>query len=142
MDTIRAWGFIFGLMLCGVIAMGYIPFLIDQNDMILGLFRRTWYADGLHAVSALWAFIAAATSRRAALLFFQLFGPVYFLDGVVGVLAGASYLDFGVFITGPLDLPLSTRIFANLPHLFLGGLASFVGYVLGRRRSSAIGAPA
>ena len=55
MDIIRlcAWGY--AALLGFVILTGYIPAFIDSNDMIFGLFRRTWYADGLHLVSALWA---------------------------------------------------------------------------------------
>ncbi len=85
MDIIRlcAWGY--AALLGFVILTGYIPAFIDQNDMIFGLFRRTWYADGLHLVSALWAATAAFTSRRASELFFQLFGVFYFADGVLGL---------------------------------------------------------
>ena len=77
MDIIRlcAWGY--AALLGFVILTGYIPAFIDANDMIFGLFRRTWYADGLHLVSALWAAIAASTSRRASELFFQLFGVFF-----------------------------------------------------------------
>ena len=46
-----AWGY--AALLGFVILTGYIPAFIDANDMIFGLFRRTWYADGLHLVSAL-----------------------------------------------------------------------------------------
>ncbi|HKY86687.1 MAG TPA: hypothetical protein VJL90_08015 [Pseudorhodoplanes sp.] len=130
MDVIRlcAWGY--AILLGFVIASGYIPAFIDQNDMIFGLFRRTWYADGLHLASALWALGAAVTSRQASVLFFRLFGVFYFADGVLGLVTGSGYLDFGIFINGVLDLPLMTRIFANLPHLVLGGAAILIGYVL------------
>ena len=64
-----AWGY--AALLGFVILTGYIPAFIDANDMIFGLFRRTWYADGLHPVSALWAATAALTSRRASELFFS-----------------------------------------------------------------------
>ena len=133
MDIIRlcAWGY--AVLLGLVIVSGYIPAFIDQNDMILGLFKRTWYADGLHLVSALWAAIAALTSRRASELFFKLFGVFYFADGVMGLITGSGYLDFGIVINGWLDLPLRTRIFANLPHLVLGGSAILIGYVLAPR---------
>jgi hypothetical protein len=130
MDIIRLCGWGYALLLGFVILSGYIPAFIDQNDMIFGLFRRTWYADGLHLVSALWAAIAALTSRRAAELFFKLFGVFYFADGVLGLLTGSGYLDFGILINGVLNLPLTTRIFANLPHLGLGGMAILIGYVL------------
>jgi hypothetical protein len=118
MDIIRlcAWGY--AALLSFVIITGYVPAFIDQNDMIFGLFRRTWYADGLHLVSALWAATAALTSRRASELFFQLFGVFYFPDGV---------------LNGVRDLPLMTRIFTNAPHLALGGMAILIGYVLAPR---------
>jgi hypothetical protein len=42
MDIIRlcAWGY--AALLGFVILTGYIPAFIDANDMIFGLFRRTW----------------------------------------------------------------------------------------------------
>jgi len=130
MDIIRLCALGYGLLLGFVILTGYIPAFIDQNDLIFGLFRRTWYADGLHFVSATWALISAIASRRASEMFFKLFGAFYFADGVLGLATGSGYLDFGIFINGVLNLPLATRIFANLPHLGLGGLAILIGYVL------------
>ncbi len=53
----------------------------------------------------------------------------YFADGVLGLLTGSGYLDFGILINGVLNLPLSTRIFANAPHLGLGGVAILIGYL-------------
>src|ERR1700710_696805 len=119
MDIIRlcAWGY--AALLGFVILTGYIPAFIDANDMIFGLFRRTWYADGLHLVSALWAAVAALTSRRASELFFQLFRAFYFADAV-------------------LALPLMTRVFTIAPHLSLGGVAILIGYVLAPRTPSAV----
>jgi hypothetical protein len=130
MGNARLWAWGYVALFCAVVAVGYIPAFIDRNDMIFGLFKRTWYADGLHLASALWAAIAAIVSQRAAHNFFRIFGPLYFLDGVLGLLTGSGYLDFGIFINGVLQLPLQTRIFANLPHLVIGGVALLVGYVL------------
>ena len=138
MDIIRlcAWGY--AALLGFVILTGYIPAFIDANDMIFGLFRRTWYADGLHLVSALWAAAAALTSRRASELFFQLFGAFYFADGVLGLFTGSGYLDFGILINGIRDLPLMTRVFTNAPHLGLGGVAILIGYLLAPRTRIAV----
>jgi hypothetical protein len=65
--------------------------------------------------------------------YFRLFGVLYFLDGVMGLFLGSGYLDFGIVLYGILDLPLITRIFANLPHLAIGGFAIFTGFWLSRR---------
>ena len=75
----------------------------EQSD--LRPVRRTWYADGLHLVSAIWAAIAASTSRHACELFFKLFGVFYFADGVIGLLTGSGYLDFGIFIAAGSTCP-------------------------------------
>jgi hypothetical protein len=130
MNVIRLCAWFYVALFCVVVAVGYVPAFIDENNMIFGLFRRTWYADGLHLASALWAAIAALTSTRASANFFRIFGPLYFLDGVLGLVTGSGYLDFGIFINGVLPLPLTTRIFANVPHLFIGGLAIIIGYGL------------
>lgn len=137
MATIRIWAWGFVALFVAVVATGYIPMFIDKDDMIFGLFRRTWYADGLHLASALWAAVAALTSARASANFFRIFGPLYFLDGVLGLVTGSGYLDFGIFINGILPLPLSTRFFANVPHLVIGGVALFAGYVVASRPARA-----
>ncbi len=133
MDLIRllAWGYAAALAV--VIATGYIPAFIDNNNMIFGLFARTWYGDGLHLVSLIWAAIAAMTSRYASDIFFKLFGVFYCADGVLGLLTGSGYLDFGILINGIRDLPLATRFFANAPHLALGGIAIVIGFLLSPR---------
>jgi hypothetical protein len=86
----------------------------------------------------LWAAGGALPSRRASEQFFRLFGVFYFADGVLGLLTGSGYLDFGILINGIRDLPLMTRIFANAPHLGLGGVAILIGYGLAPRTRSAV----
>jgi hypothetical protein len=58
------------------------------------------------------------------------FGPLYCLDGLLGLATGSGYLDLGIALHGVLDLPLTTRILMNLPHIAIGGFAAFAGYVL------------
>jgi hypothetical protein len=65
--------------------------------------------------------------------YFRLFGILYFLDGVMGLFLGSGYLDLGIVIYGVFDLPLITRILANLPHLAIGGIAIFTGFWWSRR---------
>jgi len=133
MDRIRLFGFVYAVLFVAVVAVGYVPGFEDSQGRLFGLFSLDIYDDSLHLASGLWAGVAALISRRAAEQYFKLFGPLYFLDGVLGFFTGSGYLDGGIFLYGPLDLPLQTRFFANLPHLIIGGLASWIGYVLARR---------
>ncbi|HEX8622602.1 MAG TPA: hypothetical protein VF718_11595 [Allosphingosinicella sp.] len=133
MDKVRAFGWAYFALFILVVAIGYVPAFEDEQGNLFGLFKLDLYDDSLHLASGLWAGIAAWLSRRAAANYFKLFGPLYFLDGVFGFFTGSGYLDGGIFLYGPLDLPLETRFFANLPHLLIGGIAIWVGYVLARR---------
>ena len=45
----------------------------------------------------------------------------------------ANQLDLGIFLHGALDLPFTTRVLMNLPHIAIGGFAAFTGFVLARR---------
>jgi len=56
---------------------------------------------------------------------------------VFGLITGSCYLDFGIFINGVLDLDLTTRILANLPHLAIGGFAAYAGFVLSKHHGEA-----
>jgi hypothetical protein len=131
MTAIRLLGFAYFALFVFVVALGYIPGVNDASGKMFGLFTLDLYDDALHLFSGIWAGAAAWISSRAATTYFRLFGVLYFLDGVMGLFLGSGYLDFGIFINGVLDLDLTTCIFANLPHLAIGGFAIFAGFVLG-----------
>ena len=133
MSAIRKWGFGYFALFIGVIVVCLVPVFIDKDGYVFGLFKLDLYDHTLHLASGLWAAIAAWRSRSASVQYFKIFGPLYFLDGVMGLITGSGYLDGGIFLYGPLDLDLTTRFFANLPHLLIGGGAAYIGYRLARR---------
>ena len=132
MDRVRRFGWAYFALFLLVVAIGYVPAFEDEQGRLFGLFTLDLYDDSLHLASGLWAGAAAWHSAGAARTYFRLFGPLYFLDGLVGLAVGSGYLDGGIFLYGPLDLPLVTRFFANLPHLLIGGIAIWVGYRVAR----------
>lgn len=133
MSIIRwiAVGYAIALALAGL--LNYIPGLTDAQGRAFGIFALDIYDDMLHFASAAWAAIAAFTSRRASVLFFQIFGTLYLLDGLLGLITGSGYLDLGILIYGVQNLPFGFKILANLPHIVLGGFAAFTGFFLSRR---------
>jgi len=136
MTLIQKFAVFYAFMFFGVVAMNYVPAFHDANGMMFGLFSLQWYDDLLHAFSGVWAAVAAAISHRQSVLYFKLFGAVYLLDAVLGLTTGSGCLDGGIFINGIrtyADIDFPTRIFANLPHVAIGGFAVFVGYWLSRR---------
>jgi hypothetical protein len=133
MDLIRGLAWLYFVLFMGVVAIDFVPAFVDADGRLFGLFTLDFYDNSLHAASGIWAAVAAWHSRGWSVFYFRLFGILYFLDGVLGLLTGSGYLDFGIVIYGVIDLPLMTRILANLPHLALGGFAIYAGFVLSRR---------
>ena len=96
------------------------------------MFALDPFDDGLHLASAIWALVATLLGHRGARMFLTLFGALYLGDGLLGLATGSGYLDFGIFLSGTLDLPFTFKIMANTPHILLGGFALWSGLRLGR----------
>ena len=111
-----------------VASLNYIPGLTDSEGRAFGIFALDIYDDALHVASGLWAGIAAMTSRRAARIFLFGFGLLYLTDGLLGLAAGSGYLDLGIINHGVLDLPLTFKILANLPHIGAGAFGVYASY--------------
>jgi hypothetical protein len=124
MSALRILAAVYAALFLVVTSLNYIPGLTDAQGRTFGLFALDVFDDALHAASGLWAALAAWWSTRATVVFFRAFGPLY------------CYLDLGILLHGVLDLPLTTRILMNLPHITIGGLAAFAGFALGPRWAS------
>jgi len=133
MKAVRILAWAYALLFVGVTALGYIPALLDAQGNLFGLFKLQWWDDALHLGSGMWAAIAAWTSYNASRTYFRIFGPLYFFDGVLGLLTGMGYLDVGIVLLGPMVIPLQTWIAMNVPHIAIGGFAILAGYVLAKR---------
>src|ERR1044072_4165037 len=104
MDKARRFGCAYFVGFILVVAIGYVPGFHDAEGRLFGLFVLDFYDDSLHLASGLWAGAAAWWSYGAARAYFRIFGPLYFLDGVMGLILGQGYLDLGIFLYGPADL--------------------------------------
>lgn len=125
-------GYFIALMIAA--SLNYVPGLTDDDGLAFGIFALDIFDDALHVASAIWALVAAFTSRTAARLFLILFGAAYLGDGVFGFFTGYGFLDLGIFTNASLGMDMSlNRVLANLPHLALGGFALFAGFGLERR---------
>jgi hypothetical protein len=133
MQLVQKLAWVYAALFLFVVALGYLPGLTNAAGQLLGLFRIELVDDALHLGSGLWAAVAGWLSARASTLYFKLFGCVYGLDGVCGLLTGQGFLDGGIFLYGPTPIPLATRVAANTPHMLIGGIAVLIGFVVSRR---------
>jgi hypothetical protein len=131
--TVLRWiaaAYVFALLFAA--CLNYIPGLTDDQGRAFGIFALDIYDDTLHLVSATWAAIAAWMSHRAARTFLLYFGLLYLFDGLMGLVTGSGYLDLGILNYGFQDLPLTFKVYANTPHIVLGGFALFSAVFLNR----------
>ena len=133
MHVMQKWAWAYAALFVFVVVLGYLPGVTDASGAMFGLFSIQLVDDALHLGSGIWAALAAWRSAYASTLYFKLFGAVYFMDGVVGLIFGRAYLDGGIFINGPDPLDLMTKFATNLPHLIIGGTAVYLGFVVARR---------
>ncbi len=132
-STIQKYAWAYAIMFFFLGSLAHIPWINDANGMTLGIFSLQWYDDVLHYASGAWAAWAAWRSAKDSEFYFKLFGLIYGFDGLLGFLTGQGYLDGGIFINGITPLDWSLKFFANIPHIAIGGIAVFIGFVLARR---------
>jgi hypothetical protein len=133
MDLIRCIAAGFAVALAFATLLNYIPGLTDAQGRAFGIFALDIFDDALHFASAAWAALAAFTSRRASEIFLKVFGTLYFLDGLMGLVLGSGYLDLGIIMQGVVAMPMTFKIMANAPHLLLGAVGIYSGFVLAKR---------
>jgi hypothetical protein len=132
-NPLRIIAAVYAVLFAFVTSLNYVPGLTDAQGRTFGLFALDPFDDALHAASGLWAALAAWHSVGATRFFFRVFGTLYCLDGLLGLVTGSGYLDLGIVLHGVLDLPFVTRVLMNLPHIAIGGFAAVTGFVLARR---------
>lgn len=123
MGTLRRIALVYMVILWAAASLNYIPGLTDSQGRAFGVFALDIFDDALHVASGLWAAIAAFTSDRAARIFLRYFGLLYLTDGLLGLATGSGYLDLGILNHGMVDLPMTFKILANLPHIGGGAFA-------------------
>lgn len=134
---LETWTYWYIMLFFLLVGMNFFSFLFRNDGMMVGGFNLAEEANVLHLLSGMWAATALWYSRNAMLYYFRIFGTVYFLDGMVGVIAGKAFLNLNLFDAHThAHAEMSTRLLLNIPHLVIGGLAMFVGFILFKKYTS------
>ena len=128
-----AWSY--AVLFALVVVLG--PFTdVNQQGFTFGVFKLDPFIDTLHFASMVWASFAAWYSVRYAIFYFRAFGTLYVLDGIIGLIVGKGFLGLEIFRQVSSISDFSVRVVANTPHILIGGLALFVGFVMSRKFSA------
>ena len=108
-----AW--VFGVILVVVGILGFVPG-ITTNNMLLGIFMVDGLHNIIHIVTGL-AALAAAWGMYRTRLFFQVFGVVYAVVAVVGLVQGNTVLG-----------RITTNMADHILHLALAVVFLWLGF--------------
>ncbi len=102
--------------------LGFVPALApageDGMPMLLGLFMVDGLHNVIHLTSGIVALAAGLTSEKFSRLYFQIFGVVYALVAIIGLIQGDTVLGI-----------LHVNLADNLLHVVIAASALILGFM-------------
>jgi hypothetical protein len=105
----------FGIVLLAVGILGFIPGVVTQGGLLLGIFSVDTLHNLIHIVSGVIG-IASAGSFKGSKLYFKIFGIVY---GIVTILG---------FVGGGMVLGMMMNTADNILHLVITAFSLYYGF--------------
>ena len=112
----RTWLWIFGTFLFVLGILGFTP-EATRADVLLGLFQTEALLNAIHLIVGALALVLAWKAPPYTQLFFQVFGTIFALMAVVGLLEGDSVLGL-----------VAVNLSDNILHLVLAAAALWIGF--------------
>ena len=106
-STIQKCAFGFALLSLGVYSLDYVPGIMDQNGLMLGLFHMSKLIDFGHLALGALALVGALISPKAARIYFWVLGIWYTIDVVT------------YFFEHLHTVSLTNNVLVNLPHTLI-----------------------
>ena len=120
---------LFGAVFVLVGILGFIP-AVAPNEHLLGIFHVNAAHNAVHLLSGIVALICGFAGERAAILFFRIFGIVYGLIAILGLVGGDQPI-LGIISNNMADVWL---------HIAIAAVSLLIGF--GVRRRTIVQTPA
>lgn len=83
---------LFGVVFLAVGVLGFVPGITTDDDLLLGIFQVGALHNLIHILSGVAALVAGTKSEDYAQLYFRIFGVVYAIVAVVGIIQSDTVL--------------------------------------------------
>ena len=113
--TTQKWAKVFGIVFVLIGILGFVPG-ITSNGQLLGIFEVNTVHNLIHLLSGI-VFLAVMGSEAKSITFFKIFGVVYAIVAIVGILQGNTVL--GIFGVNTAD---------NILHVVLALVILSIGF--------------
>ena len=117
MDSVRKLAVIFGVAFIAAGIAGFIPGLVTDGNLLLGIFEIDSMHNGVHLLSGIIALVSA-TQFSYARLYFQVFGVIYTIVAILGFITEGNMMHMNMA--------------DNLLHLVIGIASLYIGFVLSK----------
>lgn len=108
---------LFGVVFLAVGVLGFVPGITTSDNLLLGIFQVGALHNLIHILSGVAALVAGTKSEDYAQLYFRIFGVVYAVVAVVGIIQSDTVL-------GLIDINLAD----NLLHVVLAVAILGIGF--------------
>lgn len=115
--NLQKWAWVFGIVFLLIGILGFIPGITTDDGRLLGIFAVDAMHNIVHLLSGIVAVWTAATSAKAAMTYFRVFGIIYAIVTVVGFIQGDSILGL-----------MTANMADNFLHLVIAVIALWLGY--------------
>lgn len=124
---VNTFAWVFGIVLVLVGVLGYVPGVVNDGGMLLGIFEVDTMHNIIHLATGVLAILAVMMgyARR----YFQVFGVVYALVAVVGFVQGDTVLGL-----------IGVNMADNVLHVVIAAAALWVGFGM-KEQSAMAGMP-
>ena len=109
----------FGYLMTAVGILGFLPFLVI-NGNLLGIFEVSFLHNFVHLATGLVAlYVANMNNENSSKMFFKVFGVVYGLVAILGLLMGGNILGL-----------IMVNMYDNLLHIVITAGALYIGFMM------------
>lgn len=114
---IKNFALYFGIVLTAVGALGFVPGITDESGALLGIFHVDALHNIIHLATGILGILVGTMWASHAGLYFKVFGVVYGLVAVLGLVQGDSVLGL-----------IAVNMADNVLHVAIAAIALYVGF--------------
>lgn len=118
----KTWAWIFAVVFLAIGILGFIPGITSDSGHLLGIFHVDAMHNIVHLLTGIIALFVAMGSGSSQKMFFKIFGVIYAIVAVVGLIQGDSVL--GLFVTNMAD---------HILHIVVALIALYAGFGGGKK---------
>jgi len=115
---VKTAAILFGIVFLAVGILGFVPG-VTNNDMLLGIFMVNAAHSVVHIASGIVFLLCGMAGAGASSMFFKIFGVVYALVAILGMIKGQGML-LGLISNNMADVVLHVVLAAAMLYLGFG----------------------